>query len=516
MSATSPLLINKKMKTFFLFSLLCLYSIGSRGQNLRFYKNGGGEIRGQLYSSLQLSDGYILCGYRSYVYEELYVVRTDQEGTVLWTKFYNPGYYCHGRKIIQVQDGNFVITGGRDQTFLIKIDPMGNVIWSRHFKRNYLNTAKDVCELNNGDLVLVGNYMTSSSTSGDSNIQLIRTDSNGNLKWSRRYGGPQIESGLRVTGTSDNHLLITGTSSTYGGALLMKADTSGIIVWSRQIGGLPMIQFQGVHEMQSGEYLFAGYRSVGSAGTNPIILVLTDVMGNPIQTRSIQSTTDYILSSSVKCTDGGIALCGIHAGIDPKGFLLKTDAALTVDWSREYESPENFIELYGVTQASDQGFLLSGRAKKTGAINATIAWLKTDTLGTLDCYNHPIMVDDTAQIYSVTAPAVTNANISVIIDSGFTVIPYPETPVVFCQNVGIIEQTGVEEIFLFPNPASGHFDLSSDEKILDIRIYNLHGQLMPFTFLSTHRIDCSKFSPGIFLVDIHTKNGNMRRTLVIQ
>ena len=76
------------------------------------------------------------------------------------------------------------------------------------------------------------------------------------------------------------------------------------------------------------------------------------------------------------------------------------------------------------------------------------------------------------------------------------------------DTTSIIENNNqlIENVVLYPNPASNYFFIQSNN-IVNVEIINTLGQIVfKQKFLPQNKIDVSDFSEGLFIVKIYTKN----------
>ena len=81
--------------------------------------------------------------------------------------------------------------------------------------------------------------------------------------------------------------------------------------------------------------------------------------------------------------------------------------------------------------------------------------------------------------------------------------------------------TGIVEIqiFIFPNPASGSFEVSfaSAANKIELEIYNLLGdQIYSGIYYESATIDCTYFPPGIYIVSFKSDAGVSTQKLVVE
>jgi len=240
----------------------------------------------------QTSDGgYILVGTTYSTPANAFLVKTDQDGNVQWYK--EKGYDDSGESgtsVQQTSDGGFIMTGMTNQfdssfcdIWLVKVGSDGGTIWHHHYGASGIyDEGNSVRQAMDGGYIIAGNTWTSNKL----DIYLLKTDSVGNLKWSRTFGGPERDWSAEVNLTKDGGYVIAGSTSSYGAGgsdgYLIKTDASGNTLWTNTFGGSGQDYFYSVKQTEDGGYIMTG--STESYGGDPpdIYLVKTDPDGSSL------------------------------------------------------------------------------------------------------------------------------------------------------------------------------------------------------------------------------------------
>ena len=155
-------------------------------------KTFGGSGYETAFSCQQTIDGgYIILG-RTESYgngdSDAWLIKTDSQGNEEWNKTYIDGSWSYS--VNQTLDGGFVIVGFKSpfgnegyppsgcDVWLIKTDSQGNEEWSRTFGGGSNDQGRSVQQTTDGGYVITG--YTDSFGNGDSDVWLIKTDSEGN------------------------------------------------------------------------------------------------------------------------------------------------------------------------------------------------------------------------------------------------------------------------------------------------------------------------------------------------
>jgi hypothetical protein len=263
------------------FLLLKTDSSGNASWIIKYDDFGGDDY---LSSAIQTSDsGFIMIGITSHpnpcCSNDIYIIKTDLNGTVIWNKKYSGSNTTQiGLSIQETNDNGFIFSGTRGSnpsgpfaTWIFKIDSAGNHIWDRIYHVGEgisINTTSDN-----------GYILTGSELGSDQGIILLRTDSSGILIWGKlfqRIGIPDI--GIDVIQTSDNGFIVTGRTG--NDLFMIKTDTNGDTLWTRIYGGISYAMGCSIIQTTDGGYLSIGSSDLFGTGESSIYLIKTDSYGN--------------------------------------------------------------------------------------------------------------------------------------------------------------------------------------------------------------------------------------------
>jgi hypothetical protein len=233
------------------------------------------------------------------------------------------------------------------------------------------------------------NAATLSFGSGDVDILLIRTDSSGQISWSKTYGSSGYDNAEYARETSGHSFVCAGRSNSATGsptsATLFKTDSAGNLDWVKSFGGTAndgFVHFSGTYD---NGFAAVGYSATLSSGQNDILLVRTDGNGDTLFTRAYGSAADETGSGILQLPDSGFLICGRQKttpGPSPvaDGLLLRTDAGGNLLWSISY-GDSLWEEFTALQPASDGGFVVCGSTVTFGFGGYDILLMKTDSAG---------------------------------------------------------------------------------------------------------------------------------------
>lgn len=194
----------------------------NRGYYVEQTKDGGYLIAGKI-GSLVGSEA------------ELRLIKTDESGNMLWNKILQGMDLDQEYSAQQTSDDGYVIAvpnpNASNEAMLIKITPSGDKIWYKVFAWSQFFSGKDpllaysahqypyldysVQRTSDSGYLISGYndpYAPATPSSGD-DLWLIKTDTYGNMQWTRTYDGVDIDCGESVQQTTDGDYIIAGRVS---------------------------------------------------------------------------------------------------------------------------------------------------------------------------------------------------------------------------------------------------------------------------------------------------------------
>ncbi len=228
--------------------------------------------------------GYIIAGsgYGMEVYDPVYLIKTDSMGEVLWSKIYASG---EGFCIEQTIDGGYIIAayGVDGQSCLIKTDSLGDTLWTKMYgKPGIAEYAYSVQQTTDNGFIIAG-YAHNLYPPEYTQIYLIKTDSLGDTLWTKLYGevGNSTIKGFSVQQTYDGGYIVAGITSAVGllDVYLVKTDSAGDLLWSKTYGGTDIDWGLYVQQTEDSGYIAVGH-TLSFGNDCQVYLIKTDQYGN--------------------------------------------------------------------------------------------------------------------------------------------------------------------------------------------------------------------------------------------
>ncbi len=240
-------------------------------------------------SLIQTPDsGFLLAGYLYNGNNLVYFIRINAIGDTLWTKSYEENFYNASVYSVRLTlDGGFIAAGSVQNTntqdvdaFLFKTDSSGNVLWARGYGDTDYDYAQMAEATSDGGFIIAG--VTYSFGAGLADFFLIKTDSTGVYQWSKTYGGVSDDRSESVIQTDDGGYLFTGESASFStgnfDVYIIRTISNGDTLWTKTLNGLSNNEgYSLIPTADNGFAITGTYYS--QQGNNDVLFIKADSTG---------------------------------------------------------------------------------------------------------------------------------------------------------------------------------------------------------------------------------------------
>jgi len=277
--------------------------------------------------------------------DDFYLIRTNKFGDTLWTKTYGGVFMEYISSVQQTNDGGFILAGytwsfgaGSYDAYVIKTNGVGDVLWSKTYGGNQSDAAYDIQQTFDGGFILAG--YTESFGMGKSDVYLIKTNTLGDTLWTKTFGGTDYEHVKSVLQTADSGYILLGSTNSFGGGgncgfvpcysyYVIKTNSLGDLLWSKVYGGSGYDIGEEIQHTMNNGFILIGL-SNSFAYRNYVIKI--DAVGDTLWTRTYNNGHP---GSIQETSDGGFVFAGhlYSAGLIS---MVRTDLLGNVLWTRNF------------------------------------------------------------------------------------------------------------------------------------------------------------------------------------
>ena len=490
------------MKKYIAFIMLSFSFVLATAQDT-FIKSYNGN--GEGYCAKETMDGGII-GAGMGVNWDLYLWKTDTNGDTVWTRTYGGGNGTEtGRDVVQKSNGGYFVVGttssfgaGNNDIYAISTDMNGDLLWSKTFGGADDDFGLSVVQTSDSGFLIAG--YTFSFGAGNSDILLVRLNFSGDTLWTKTIGGASFEFTNEIQNTSDGGFIISGSSNGFGvgqsDILLIKLNSNGAIVWSKTFGKYDNQFGGGVQQTADGGYILSGYMD---AGNSRVLLLKTDSLGNQIWTKKYGNGTFSNASRECSCvqvTPGGGYIFTTILDVG-NFFVIKTDGNGILQ-TRNGFAVGNANSIHPV----NGGFVVCGTFELTPHKPVLV---KVDTNG-YSCFYSPW--GGTTEIDTFIETTCTPVeSYGCTVTSPATVRGASGTVETVCSTLGISEEASNNQLLVFPNPSNGYVTISFENvsRLTFIRVFNTLGEIVfekEQVCIAKSEIAIQNLSPGIYYAQL--------------
>jgi hypothetical protein len=176
---------------------------------------------------------------------DAWIIKTYANGKQEWNKKFKSDCFERVSSIEQTPDGGYLFAGIKGSPYsynsynacLVKTDANGIEQWNRMFEPDLIVSISSICQALDGGYVLAGKIDTAKNPEFKGQIRyenydawLFKIDVDGNLEWSKTFGGLKNDEASFVQQTSDGGYIIAGTTESYG--------AGGSDLWLVKVAGM--------------------------------------------------------------------------------------------------------------------------------------------------------------------------------------------------------------------------------------------------------------------------------------
>jgi len=261
--------------------------------NLLWEETFGDSFDNEAHSVIETYDGgYALTGYSAIVNDAfLWLIKTDSLGNKEWDEKSSAYSYPCGNCLVQNANGGYVICGTMerwyycwpywDNDILVKRrSSIGTwrmlLTWGIHAWNDH---GQSIQITNDGGYIISG--YTEERYGCGGGLWLLRTDSDGEIIWDKRFGDNHTDKGYSAKQTKDGGYIATGGTS-YD-LWIIKTDSLGNKQWEGTFGGGLNDMGHSIQQTQDGGYIVAGFTESFGAGNYDVYLIKIDSLYSHIQ-----------------------------------------------------------------------------------------------------------------------------------------------------------------------------------------------------------------------------------------
>jgi hypothetical protein len=252
----------KALKFIFLIGLQASFWAGNMSGSLSAQEQAciaiGGAASDQGHSLVQANDGgYVIAGQTASFGaggNDVYIVKLAPNSAIQWTRTIGGASNDYARSITKTSDGGYAVVGstssygaGGEDVYVIKLDGNGTIIWSKTYGGSGNDRGWEIIQTADDGFAIAGS--TGSFGAGNDDVYALKLDRNGVMQWDRKIDGSTTagsyvaDFGYSIAQSPDGGLVLCGSTFTLESPItssstnffIVKLSPTGVKIWSRAI-----------------------------------------------------------------------------------------------------------------------------------------------------------------------------------------------------------------------------------------------------------------------------------------
>ncbi|MFZ4427576.1 MAG: DUF7619 domain-containing protein [Saprospiraceae bacterium] len=368
-----------------------LFPTAASGQGWQF--TYGGEKTDEGWAVLQTEDhGFVVAGFGESFGDDndqdIFILRTDVDGRILWTVFFDEGYQEQPRSVLLTPDGNFLIVGtisnqigANEDIYLLKINRKGEKLWSKQFGSPNIERVSSAVVRPDGSIAVAGFVRRNNE---DEDMLLAVFDPLGDIRWLKNYGTSRPDEATSLALLPQGDMLLAGNSRNEKGfdndIVLFRVDSTGTVVWEKRIGNPYREEVRDVLLTKSGNIAIAGTINDNSDA----YVAVFDLQGNRLWEKTIGETGKEEEANAIaELASGNLVITGLKLTdmVNVDVFIAQLSNDGNILWEKNIGDKTATEEGRDIQPTADGGFIITGyNAQVLTSFNDLIL-IKTDGLG---------------------------------------------------------------------------------------------------------------------------------------
>jgi len=336
---------------------------------------------------------------------DVWVIKLSAKGDVAWQKRLGGTFTDEGRDVKVTQDDGFVIVGTTDSkeftdrkrdVYVVRLDALGNILWQKAYGGFANEEAHHVILTPDGGMVVVGVSGTHENFLkpfyGSIDAYILRLDAKGNVLWQSAYGGKQNDAFLSVAPAHGGGWLVLGETESNDGLipehrgkkdfLVVKYDDKGEVLWEKTYGGANYDIPHALIPTIDGNYLLAGttFSTDGhiklNKGEGDVWVIKINPNGGIIWERTYGGSGDegangiaaipydnaFLITATSRSSDGDLVS---HRGLYD-AWVFKIDNNGNIIWQKSYGGKQNDMFMAGEQNPYEDYFIIGTTSSSDG------------------------------------------------------------------------------------------------------------------------------------------------------
>ena len=271
---------------------------------------------------------------------DYWIMKVDVSGGLIWSRTFGNSKLDIATSVEQTMDGGYILTGysdvgttfsGLHDYWILKLDEKGELLWSKFYGGSNSDLARSVKQTPDGGYIVLGTTtsddgdVTGTRQVGTNDLWVVRLNENGDLVWEKTIGGLAREDAYSMVLDDMGGVVILASSSSNDGDIIGNSE-GDTVIWIFQLRENGDIGWQNVlpgsigransfDKTIDGGYIISGSKVIEVAEPDinyDVWLAKLDSRGNLLWDNSFGGPYRDTSNSIRQTSDGGYVIAGVY------------------------------------------------------------------------------------------------------------------------------------------------------------------------------------------------------------
>jgi hypothetical protein len=250
---------------------------------------------------------------------DIYLIKTDPEGNQLQSELLGGSGDDFASQIKKLPNGNYIIIGSYESSgsgnwdiWLLYLNSAGDTLWTKTIGDQNCQWGFSIDNTSEGDFIIGGSYNAMSVNGED--FYIVKVDGSGDTIWTKTYPSSGTDRICDIQATPDGGCVAVGflgsRSRPLWSIFVLRTDSNGDTLWTRRYGGEIESRAASVIINNESNYVIAGYKEYADPDLINAYILCLNPDGDSLWSKSLARGLWTEANSLIQTSDGGYILTG--------------------------------------------------------------------------------------------------------------------------------------------------------------------------------------------------------------
>jgi hypothetical protein len=182
---------------------------------------------------------------------DFWVIKISNNGDLVWEKSFGGSEIDEAHAISNTADGNYIIVGdtrsndldisqnnGAADLWVVKINPEGTLLWEKTLGGSSFDVGRAISKTQDNGFLISGSSRSTdgnlTNNKGQNDAWVMKINNSGNLEWQKTIGGSEVDFFYDVVELNDQTIIAVGDSNSSNEDILENKGFTDLLILKLQ------------------------------------------------------------------------------------------------------------------------------------------------------------------------------------------------------------------------------------------------------------------------------------------